>query len=373
MKKFIYIWCLLSVFICATPGFGQLKLAVYNTSPVISQQLFDQPHFRPEKFGLIIIDLDNWVNNPGSIMKIKEVNGKAKVLVYSNPFEVYHKPMAARPLNQKLTALMMNKGGKHADWWLWTTKRQNIVFYSSLPYWVMNMSSNCPLFDGQRWNQFIADFYAQDVLTKEPRPDGWFMDNSTADIFWVNKACIHPKDKTAWIDADLDGQPDREKDLDAAWQKGQSEFVEWLRSRAGKKFLVVGNKGKPEYWPGLFDGKMFEHFPFDYAGEDKRAGGWYQCMANASQTGPLTIIQAQWPTTPDKFNFVLASALLADAYFCVGHNQWRWFPEYDAADRLGAPTSGIIAEDDSVWSREFVNGQVKVWPNIQKGEIILKP
>ena len=144
----------------------------------------------------------------------------------------------------------------------------------------------------------------------------------------------------------------------------------------GKNFLILGNKGKPEYDENVYDGKMFEEFPFTYGGEDKRAGGWYQCMKNYFTTGPYSIIQSPQTYNEKVAKFVFCSALLGDGYFAIGHNNYRQFDFYK---KIGKPLGEHTEYDDSkkprkehYWQREFEKATVKVFPFQRRGEIIYK-
>jgi len=392
MKIRLLIVCLLAMVIIGPVSADMKKvnypkLAIYSTSPVFSMNIVE----RYAKFDLVILDMENWTNNPDSIKKLRERNPDIIILAYANPMEVYYKKMPNRHLMWQLYNTVKEKKAKetsYSDWFFWTTKREHVIFYAKLPLWMMNMSVDCRKVKGYRWNTYITDFLINNVLTRDPQPDGYFMDNSTADIHWLNHTYLKTK-KVGWIDSDLNGKADKGKKLDSAWKAGQKEHVAIIRKKFGRDFLIVGNKGKTEY-KGIFDGKMFEEFPYIYAGPDKRAGGWFECMRHYAKTGPYSIIQIV-QTADEKFvTFGLASTLLGDGYFAINHNNSKWWSVYDRAKKLGQPKEKIERceygekalpgaakikgkkyDRDSFWKREFENGSVTVWPFQRKGEIAI--
>lgn len=369
MKKIglalLIVGSLVVVLLCTTAVAGKryFKLAVHRTSPVLGKQAVDMIG----RFDLLNLDLENWVNNPEDIKLLKKKYPHVKVFTYVNPMEVFYKKMPKRPLGLRL--LQKVEKTDYEKWFLWTTLKKHALFYTPLPMWMMNMTTNCPIVGGMRWNQFIALYYQQQVFNKEPKPDGMFHDNAGADMHWNNQEVLK-KNKLGYFDSNLDGVADSQPMMDEAWKAGQEEFISIVRKNNPKDFVIVGNKGKPEYAEHVYDGKMFEHFPFTYGGMDTRAGGWFQCMENIKQTGPYSIIQTAWPASKKHFMFVFASALLTDCYFAVGHNNHKWFPEYDRAEKLGKPV-GLACETDDYWTRSYENGIVIVWPYERKGEIIL--
>ena len=407
MKKII-LFCVIVFLILVDTSIAETfpKLAIYHTSQIASIHKIERGVF--DDFSLVIFGYENWINNPKSMKAFREKYPDSIMLAYVNPMEVYYKTIDKRPWNKELSRKVLGlnekeflifsrqiadkkienikkeehkkilekiKSSPYAKWFLWTTADKHAVFYTRLPYWMMNMASNCPKVDGLKWNQFIAQFYLKNIFFSDVRPDGIFQDNATADVFWMNGFAFKPE-KDGWIDSNLDGKPDTQENLDFYWKKGQEEFVSIFRNVFGKNFLILGNKGKPEFSPGNYDGKMFEEFPFTYGGEDKRAGGWFQCMKNYFETGPYSIIQAPQTYNEKIVKFVLCSALMGDGYFAIGHNNYKQFKFYR---KIGNALGPHIEHEDSkkpekeyYWQREFEKATVKVWPYQRKGEIIYK-
>ena len=383
------------------------KLAIYGTSPHLSKKAV--PGLG--KLDLVILDFENWVNNPENIKLLMDDYPNVLVLAYTNPMETYYGIIPKRPLNLELSEkiLGLTKGeirtysalikrlknaksenhkkalakklisynekvleSPYSKWFLWTTKKNHVVFYTPLPYWMMNLSKDCPKVNGKTWNQFITNYYNKNIFTAIPRPHGSFQDNATADVHWMNNFAFSAKER-GWIDANLDGKADEDWHLNDSWKSGQIEFSSILRESNGEDFIMVGNKGKIEY-DGVFDGKMFEEFPFSYGGPDKRAGGWFQCMKNYLASGPFSIIQSRQTGDVKFIKFVLASTLMGDGYFAIGHNNRK---QYDFYKKIGKPLGSHaeikgknIPKKETYWQREFEKATVKVWPYKRRGEII---
>ena len=338
------------------------RLAIYSTSQTLNEKVV--PKYA--RFDMVVVDYENWTNNPESIQMLRQMNKKMWILAYGNPIEVYYKPISKRPLNLQLS-LMMEKD-KYQGWWLMTDKGEHAVFYTPLPYWMMNMTTLAPKIDGQRWNQYIAHFYIDHALKMNPRPDGFFGDNASDNFHWLNNHTLKSR-KLGFLDANLDGLPDEQARFDPAWREGMEEFYSIIRAEMGDDFLILGNKGNMELM-NVLDGKMFEEFPFAYGGPDKRAGGWYQCMDSYLQMGNNAIVQVKNHFDKQHLIFVLTSTLLGDGYFAVGHNYSSWLPEFNSIGKPLGPYSIDNAND--IWSREFEKATVRVYPEKRRGEIIYK-
>jgi len=360
MKNVYLIVTILFLSACSSVNYP--KLAVYGTSPTLHPAVVRNM----AKYNLVILDFENWTNNAKSIIALKKKNKNIKILAYGNPIEVYHKRIKKRPLNLVLSEMMKQKEFK--DWWLWTDKNEHAVFYTQLPYYMMNMSSLCPEINGMKWNEFIARFYIKHALNVYPKPDGFFGDNAADNWYWTNESILLKKN-LGWIDSNLDGLPDEEARLDPAWKKGMERFYTIIREEKGKNFIIFGNKGNMELM-NVLDGKMFEEFPFSYGGPDKRAGGWYQCMENYFKMGENAIIQIKWPNSKKNLLFTLASTLLGDGYFALGHNFSGWLPEFRSIGKPLGPYK--VNNNKNIWFREFSGATVKVYPEKRKGEIIYK-
>ncbi len=328
------------------------KIAAYWTSPTMSLEEADSL----AKFHLVIADMENIVNNRPSLVQLKKRNPEVKLLCYSNPMELFELNVleADRPLQKEVyQEVVTNRSG----YWLLQPSGEHVVFWNQMK--MMNLSTNCPVINGEKYNQFIAKFLLTRVLNDKIW-DGYFEDNATGNVSWIGS-----RGENKGIDADNDSSNDVPEVLDSVWYEGVHEFISAIRQAKGPKFILIGNKGSRDFLD-VFDGKMFEEFPDNYLG-DKKANGWYQCESNYRQTGPFTIIQAkQICNDPAHRLFVLASALMGDGYYAYGQDLFRYFPEYsrDVGKPLGPPE-----EKGSFWERKFSKANVRVFPEEERGEI----
>jgi hypothetical protein len=336
----IFIGCAPKVKLAQNP-----KIANYWLSPVMDEEEAE----RLARFHLVIADMENMVNNYASLVKLKKLNPKVKLLAYSNPMEFFVPMVAKRPLQTEMYKTVKEK---YEAWWLKQPSGQPVKFFRGMS--MLNLSIWCPVIDGKRWNQYHAEFLVKRVLSDKIW-DGYFMDNSGGNVSWI---------MNGQIDADNDGVKDDPVKLDQAWFDGIEEFLTIIRQAKGEKFIMIGNKMTLEY-VGLLNGKMSEEFPNNYLG-DKKADGWYQSIENYLQAGSCSIIHAlQIANTPEHRLFVITSALMGDGYYTYGMNLTRRFPEYE---EIGKPLGPAIPQPN-FWMRKYEKAIVKVWPEEKKGTI----
>jgi len=321
------------------------KLALYWTSPFMTLEQAQQA----SRYDLIVADMENMINNRASLAVIKNINPRAKLVAYANPMEFFN---YIDPTARPLQAQMINAAALGDNRWrLRTPAGGPVIFYPGMS--MNNLSDWCPAVNGQKWNEYSANFFLQRVLF-DPIWDGFFLDNATENISWIYNG---------WIDADNNGQPDDPMALDKSWQAGISRFLQVIMDAKGKNFILIGNKGSLAFLDQT-GGKMFEHFPNDYLG-DKKDNGWWQSMSNYAQTGPYSILNAEEKQGRQYWQFVLASTLMGDGYFSYGQNNLSWFNEYRP---LGQPVAAAKKAGDC-WERQFTQGKVRACPKNQTGQI----
>lgn len=327
------------------------KLAVYWTSPVMSEAEADSL----AKFHLVIADMENLVNNPKSLKRLKRRNKELILLCYSNPMEIWTNGVRNRPIHKKYRRLIKNE---RPGYLLDQPSGDPAIFWKNMR--MINLSSWCPAEKGEKYSRFAAEFLLKEVLS-DPIWDGYFMDNCTAHIAWIGNY-----GRNNGLDANNDGHIDNYDQLDLAWEEGVRDFLTRIRQAKGSSFILIGNKGSLAFLD-IVDGKMFEEFPNDYLG-DKRAGGWYQCLDNYEQIGDMSIIHArQVPNNPEYRSFILASSLMGDGYYAYAQDFFRYFPEYKD---IGKPIGEMKELCPGLFERKFEKGVVKVWPEERKGEIV---
>lgn len=327
-----------------------IKTAAYWTSPIMR----GNDIVSLAKHDLVIVDLENKFNNRKSLVELKRLNPKIKILAYSNPMEIFLTKYTSRPWqNQVIDEIILHR----PEWLLTTiTTEKGIKKQGYATFWpgmvMLNMSAACPRIKREIYPKWIARKLVDEVLS-DPIWDGYFQDNGTPNISWT-----HPGE----IDINGDLKPDRDVVVDKEWEKGMSMFLKIVHRALGPDKIIIMNKGDNSF-SKYADGKFFEKFPNDYLGE-KWAGGWRQSLYNAKSTGPYTIFQVN----REEIMFGLASALLLDnVYLAIGQDHAGVFPELMEVN-LGR-VFGRFETKGPIYSRKYEWGTVRVDPLTRKGEI----
>jgi hypothetical protein len=338
LKIFINRIILLILFFTATHSQAAVKTAIYWTSPVMSKEAVS----KIAKFDLAIIDIENYDNNYGLLDAIKKLNPKIKLIAYFNSMEVFEPQVENRPWQAILVKEIRQN---YPSWLLKTGSGRPAIFYKGMV--MLNLSATCPKIKGLTYGEWLATQIVNKLKTGKIW-DGCFLDNCTPKIAWLSK-----QDQ---LDANNDGRPDSPDDLDQNWSNGYHRHLLLIREAMGKNFIMIGNKGVTEFMD-ILDGRMFENFPNSYLG-DAQDHGWWQCLANAHQTGKYTIIQAK---EIDLELAVCSAALLDQAYIAVGQNNTRWYDAFDQQLNNG---------EDIVITKKFRNGvKIEITPRTKKAVI----
>lgn len=341
---------LLLVFAASQSGAQTTSLteSAYWTSPIMSLKEADSL----AKNDYVIIDLENQFNNRPSLVRIKTINPRVKLIAYSNPPEQFVGRINYRP-HQNHWATELHR--HHQNWFLKTAKGKNATYWPNME--MMNISEDCPKDkNGRTYNRWMADSLL--VILKDTIWDGYYMDNGGGNIAWVYQG------KGDQIDANNDGRPDKPARLDSAWAKGVHAFLKMIRQAKGKNFILLANKGSVEFMDVL-DGRFYEGFTCPWLG-NKKNDGWDQCMENSKRTGKYSIFQINGKSVnPQNINFVAASAALAGVSVAIGQDNPRTYPFYKW--NLGKP-KGSYKKKGLVYYRDFENGRMEVTPSLKKGE-----
>jgi hypothetical protein len=234
-------------------------------------------------------------------------------------------------------------------WWMYDTRGERVMmpFGSAL----LNQTLWCPEnAQGQRLCEWMPGFIAEN-LGPGGCWDGVYLDYCMDKIEWANAYVADP------IDSNLDGMPDGELALDAAWRGGQHMLVTGLRQLVGDDYIIATN-GNNTFFE-ICNGSTREDFP-------NMHGGWYQNIVNREygyasideryRRPTVNIVNAIWrgavgPNGPirdgsydQQFGFAFASTLVfGDGYFSIDggeglpeHSQCWWHEYYDID--LGQPT-----------------------------------
>lgn len=345
-----------------------LKTAAYWTSPIMGKS----DAINLARHDILIVDLENKFNNRRLLLMIKKMNPEIKILAYSNPMEIFTTLYSNRPWQNKvINEITKNK----AKWILKSIENDNGVLKEKYTnFWpgmlMLNMSVECPKVNGKRYYQWMSEKITTEILS-DPIFDGYFQDNGTTNISWV--------EAKGNVKIDIDGDMQAEKDsyVDRKWGDGMNEYLAEIRDYGlersfelkddfpGKKdFIIITNKGDLNLL-NTVDGKFFEKFPNNYLGETW-ANGWRQSISNARKTGPYTILQVE----RGSLEFGISSALLLDnAYLAIGQDDAGYYPELNL--NVGYPT-GKLKTEGTTFTREYQKAKVAVEPLQEKGSVNIK-
>jgi len=299
------------------------------------------------KWDLLILDMETQVNSREALKKIKELNPNIIILAYITPQEIKNDAAYSSSLMRRKLA-----SGINDNWYLTDTQNNKMSFWPGT--WMLNVADNTPAVNGIRFNQYLAQFVAQEILVTGLW-DGVFYDNAWKDVKWFTG-------DTA--DLNKDGQKD--DNIDSHWQEGMRTLYAETRRLTNNKYILVGNASSDVYNDDL-NGIMLESFP---------VLGWKESMrvyAGNQQGIPqprINIINANTGNKGNsnnfqKIRFSLASALLLDGYYSFDfgdkdHAQTWWYDEYDV--ELGKPITAATSLnnktqfEEDVWRREYENG-----------------
>ncbi len=296
------------------------------------------------KWDLLILDMENQVTNPEKIKKIRQLHPGIKILAYVTSQEIKNGQLGT--MRAKL------KSGISDSWYLRRSNGEKISFWPGTT--MLNPTDVCPISNGQRWNDYLASFMNNEVLSTGLW-DGIFYDNAWGDLTWFSGNNV---------DLNLDGQPD--SDINKHWNAGMTNLFNMTRDLSGANYVIVGNAMTREYANNL-NGMMYENFQ-NHVWRDVMYA--IKTEMNGNLRPRIIIINGNTNNTGNKqsyqnMRYGLGSALVGGAYFSYddgdqSHSQTWWYDEYNV--KLGNPVgeastmdgNTLITED--VWRRDYENG-----------------
>lgn len=331
MKKITYLLSIIFFVSCGTSNYEKQALFWYLPTMNIKQAQ------NLRHYDLIVIDYENWINNPSSIDTLM-TNNKLKLFIYLNPTEIFEPMWSDKPWSIKLLAEMQEK----PQWWLYNPQGEKIGLWPGM--FTLDMRYNSPEIDSLRYWQFIAQKFLE--ILHDPRLSGCLVDNSWGDdksgVSWLGW-------DQGGVDFDRDSIADQDFfEIDQDWSKGVNAFLREIRKAKGKDFLIILNPGNISYtW---VDGKQLEHFPYTYHNLDAR-NHW---EANLQIIKSFDIIIVN-PDDDDYF-LGLCTSLMFDAYYAKGQN--TFFRDYEL--NLGKARRKMRQLNDSTFFRRFRNGNIYI-------------
>lgn len=317
--------------------------SAYWTSPIMSKGQAESL----AKYSLVIVDMENLINNKKSLLTLKKINPKIKIICYTNPMEFFSPMKSGRSIQER----WLKESLSHPGWELKTGDGKNAIFWPGMK--MMNMSSLCPLSQGKSYSQWLAEKLLSEVLI-DPIWDGAFFDNGGGNISWLYENAPYQ------LDIDGNGVSDNNIMIDGAWYTGLHNFIKSIRDSKGSNFILLANKGSVEFMDVL-DGRMFEDWPNNYLG-DKKNNGWDQCMVNAKSMvenyhAKYVIFQVK---SSSNLEFAVASARLLDNVFVSVGQDNRNFYEIFYYDP-GQPKA-LAIDSSGLFYRDYSKGKVIVRP-----------
>ncbi len=310
------------------------------------------------QWDIVLLDIENERFSRARMKLIKELNPDIKLYAYISLSDI--RPDASSLADGTARQYIGEQLEANPDWVL------KLADGSAAEWWptynIMNVTNSAPKVNGERFNDFYANFI-RDAVIKDTIWDGVFFDNLWENITFVSEN----------VDLNNDGKKDGKVTANKAWRKGVRKILKRAKSDAKKlrksKFKVTGNGGARQYKKQV-NGIGFEHFP------KTLYGGWTDSMEEYFQVMRLTardsvgIVNSNVQNTGNrtnyqKFRYGLASTLMNDGYYSFDngdatHRERWYYDEYNVA--LGDPVSGayntLRSDDprtlrDGVWRRDY--------------------
>lgn len=310
-------------------------------------ELEDSDVLELAKWDVLILDMENQINNPQKISKIRELNPNIIILAYVSSQEIRTDVELYSNINLRKKIF-----SEIPESWYLDFKGKKTSFWPDT--WMLNSTDNGEAVNGKRWNDYLPEFVAEEILSSGLW-DGVFYDNLFSGISWINGG---------QIDLDKNNVVDNPILADEAWRQGNVKILKKTRELIGYDFIVLANSSSlPEYHKYL-NGRVFEDFPLSFT-ED---GSWqasidsYSSIYNLNVYPKIYIFNLTKNVFSDyeKMRFGLVNSLLFnDVYFSFdedvdNHGQLWTYDEYNFS--FDNPKSLAIKDPElGFWSRNFKN------------------
>jgi hypothetical protein len=268
----------------------------------------------------------------------------------------------------------------------------------------------------------FARYIAESTVLRYPNDiDGIRLDDLNENIYYMNQwTWLHAQGVDS-IDVNQDGLADTYAQLGSWWSAGVDTFLVTLRRLVGPETIIMVNGYIPPEAYQWVNGRFHEGFPHEHG------DGWEKAMTHARRgflAGDTTYSRTPLrlsglpsynasagynydpqrlstkdapyphPGFPGFLQFTLASYLLGEGYYGMtgmGTSvDWKgdpvpylyqtlwWFPVYDTLKTyLGTPTGKAVRDTDAYgrdrFRRDFTGGRTRVFPQIRRGILDLKP
>ena len=350
------------VFLLFPQNYSAARAAPKRANYYLSWEIAHNKIAELSKWDLLILDMETQINSQNALKKIRQLNPSIKILVYITPQEIKNDASTGASVMRKRLV-----SGLNPSWYLTDVQNNKITFWPGT--WMLNVADNASAIDGVKFNQYLAKFVSQELLSTGLW-DGVFYDNAWKDVKWLTGDTV---------DLNKDGLKD--SDIDTHWREGMRSVYKETRRLTNNRYLIIGNATSDVYKNDL-NGIMLESFP---------SLGWEESMRvySSNQDGlPQPRINIINTNTGNKGNssdfkkirFGLASTLLLDGQYSFDfgdkdHAQTWWYDEYDV--ELGKPITEAISLNnktqfkEDVWRREYENGIALVNSTLESRDVDL--
>lgn len=293
-------------------------------------------------YDVIVIDYENFINNPKSVDILKLNNPKIKLIIYLNQTEIFEPMWSDKPWSIQL----LKELNQRPEWWLRQPDGNKLGAWKGM--YALDMRDNCPVVNGEKYWQFIAKKYLS--ILKDKRIDGCLIDNCWGDnetgITWLSN---YRGQKG--FDFNNDGLPDRNfKEINQSWTNGMKKYIKAIRQAKGEDFIIIANPGNDSFHE--VDAKQFETFPYPYH-DINEENDWLVNMKIATKFKMALI-------NPEKQNYFLGlcSSVMLDNLIFFNDQNTSYTSDYDL--KLGDPIGKMKRFPENIFCRKFTNGTVYV-------------
>lgn len=296
------------------------------------------------KWDLLILDMENQINNPEKIQKIRSLNPKIKILAYITAQELKNTCNPDEKLRCKLISQINDSQ------YLKDSSGKKLCFWPG--------SSMINIAD-ENLDNILINFVKNDIYSSGLW-DGIFYDNVWETISWMNNGDV---------DIDTDSDIDSKDFIDMLWKNGVLRILSQTRALTSNNFLIVGNSTNDINLNSQLNGRMFENFGKNSQWKNI-AMSYLSSLPKTNLYPHIYIINSNTENLGNqndyqKMRYGLTSMLMGDnGYFSFDfgdkdHSQTWLYDEYNT--KLGNATSDAKNlsgknTDVGLWRRDFENG-----------------
>lgn len=323
------------------------------------------------QWDILVLDAEVAVYAPEALTRLKELNPNIILLAYvpSQEIRVDVSDLCQRSFRYRLGSQVPE------DWYLKDSAGNKLSWWPG--NYLINVTDSAPEVAGQRWNTYLANFVANDILHSGPW-DGVLYDNIWEDISWFNNGNI---------DLNNDGRAEDLSELNSSWHSGLEKIITTTREKApADKKLILGNGGST--YTNVLAGRLIEHFISHTDSDWSTEVDSYLEIVNSFLNPSIVIANRNLnnvinPQDYQAMRFGLTSTLLGDGYYSFddgdqGHNVIWWYDEYEMV--LGPSKSNprnLLNPQNSeitrgLWRRDFLYGIVLVNSTSQTQTVTLE-